>query len=201
MAGEDRQTLRRQINSHFGDLLDDKLVEDCTTYAFPLTRRADSRILGITLCQHYGITGEDLLFKWEAMSFGISPRVFNAETIPALKQHIQRELAKQNAKKLHAKSTTSGLMSRNLNARVAPSPASHTPLRPKPNALGASSDASAASPFVAGPSRVQLVVPNMDEPGKRRRRCKYRTAYSHCLLTGFADRYMYEKLSERSGGA
>lgn len=39
MAG--KQTLQMQITSCFGELLDDKLVEDCATYAFLLTRRAD----------------------------------------------------------------------------------------------------------------------------------------------------------------
>ena len=127
------------------------------------------------------MTGEELLYKWEAMSFGVSPRVFNADTIPALKQHIQRELAKQNAKKLHAKSNTSGLMSRNLHARAGPSISLQNASRSKPNISAAATSASGTNAFAAGPSKVKLVVPGQDDQAKRERHCEYcaRPLYVH----------------------
>ena len=106
------------------------------------------------------------------MSFGVSPRVFNADTIPALKQHIQRELAKQNAKKLQAKSSTSGLMSRNLNARAAPSTPSQNSLRSKPSMSAPTISTSGMNAFAAGPSKVKLVVPSLDGQEKKDRRCE-----------------------------
>ncbi|KAJ3559477.1 hypothetical protein NM688_g320 [Phlebia brevispora] len=162
MAPNDADTLRQQIKHDFGETLEDKYVEEC-----------------VVLCQNFDISAQDLFYKWEAVYFGQSPRVFDDGTIPALRQHVQREVSKQNSRKLHAKSNTSGLMSRNLNAGVQPTPSSSQG-HGKATTQSRAPDISLNQAPSAVPNKVKFSVLNRTEKGQRYR-------------------YMYERISERSG--
>ncbi|KAI0785210.1 DNA polymerase alpha/epsilon subunit B-domain-containing protein [Abortiporus biennis] len=94
-----QETLRRDLLSHFGNSLDEDLVNDC-----------------ITLCQNYNLDASSLFYKWEAMKYGTQGLViFTKESVAALRQNIQRDLEKAAlaAKKASLKNARFGLPTRN----------------------------------------------------------------------------------------
>lgn len=130
---------------------------------------------GVVLCQNYNMNGYDLYYKWEAMEYNVpaSERVFNADTIAALKGHIDRTSSQQNAKKLSTKSNMSGLLSKNLNSRTLPAGRSLK----FGNRLAASAsvrtpDLKRGGAASAGPSKVRFVAYRMDEASRKERKCR-----------------------------
>ncbi|KAG6903250.1 hypothetical protein C0995_000145 [Termitomyces sp. Mi166 len=80
---------REEVTRVFGDLAgsDDKLLEECTS-----------------ICQIYNLSAKTLLYKWEALNFSSSATrseisAFTMDSIVALKAQIQRDNAKENAKR------------------------------------------------------------------------------------------------------
>ena len=154
-----------------------------TSTTYPHLTRRDG--VGVTICRNFNLSGEALFYKWEAISYGQTPRVFNMDALSELKTHVQREFAKQN-KKLQAKAKTSGMISRNLNARQMPSTSFGRAAAARPvkeeNGSGAQ-DAMNVDSFGSAPSRVKLVVQGMDAAGDKERRCRWHVSCRRDLLT------------------
>ena len=55
--------------------------------------------LGVSICQMYNLTAEDLKYKWEALIFGKTKSIlrFTRESAVDLKAEIQREIQAKNA--------------------------------------------------------------------------------------------------------
>jgi hypothetical protein len=71
-------------------------------------------ILGIEICKNNNISGEDLFFKWEAIMYNTAPRIFDQDSIHAIKQQLERDAMKMKAQRAQLKSNLNGLLNRNL---------------------------------------------------------------------------------------
>lgn len=137
-----------------------------------LTRRDDA---GVTICRNFNLSGEDLFYKWEAMSFGQVPRVFNMDALGALKLHVQREFVRES-KKLQPKTKSSGLLSKNLDARQMPSTSfgrAAAVRSIKEESWVGARDAMNVDSYGAASSRVRLVVQGMDAMERKQRKCEF----------------------------
>ncbi|KAA1479301.1 hypothetical protein DENSPDRAFT_742170, partial [Dentipellis sp. KUC8613] len=143
------------------------------------------------LCQTYNVSGEDLYYKWEFLSFssfdrssiiGITP-----DTLGVLRAQLKRELSKARveASAARTRSNLDGRLSKGISLLD-----SHMKTRvPAVGLVGRWPEGSNASPATsstssarAGSSRVIHNGPDMYEGSRKNR----------------AYRYMYEKISERS---
>ena len=163
MSTSEASSLRVELRSAFGGILDDTFMEECTCLSASDMATGSQCILGISICQNYHLSAKDLSYKWEAITIGTSSRVFDENTIPALKQHIQREIANQEKKKISAKPT--GTMSRNLSARALPS----KPLKSSANAMSSGSITTRADIATHGSIKIKLEMSGT----QRERRCMY----------------------------
>ncbi|KAG5645477.1 hypothetical protein DXG03_006022 [Asterophora parasitica] len=162
--------LREDVTRFFGDRIgsDKKVLEEC-----------------ISICQIYNLSVETLLYKWEALNFRPSATrseisAFTMDSAVALKAQIQRDLAKENARKPQHRTiatTNTALVNRSripANMLKNANPTQRVGVQVKTeNGFG-----------VPGPSTSSHVVfkgPEMDSASRKDR----------------SYRYMYEKISER----
>ncbi|TFY64172.1 hypothetical protein EVG20_g6039 [Dentipellis fragilis] len=148
---------------------------------------------GVSYLCTYNVSGEDLYYKWESLSFssvnrssiiGVTP-----DTLGALRAQLKRELLKAQAE-VSASRTRSNLDGR-LSKGISLLGSRMKSRAPAVGLVGRWPEGSNASPATplesiprAGSSRVVFNGPDMDEDSRKRR----------------AYRYMYEKISERSEG-
>lgn len=97
---------KEEVTRVFGDLVgsDTKLLEECTCLTLRIIKISASQAIGTSICQIYNLTAETLLYKWEALNFRPSATrseisKFTMDSIVALKAQIQRDIAKDNAKR------------------------------------------------------------------------------------------------------
>ena len=166
--------------------------------------RFDRSSLGINICKMFDLTPEDLSYKWEALSYNSTHtlNVFTMESAAALKAKIHQDLAKENAKKQKGRARLAGGV---IRSRAPVMKASH------PRAMASSSSTSTTGGtvkeevkmegIIAGPSSVDFKRPIVDPTSKTNRACKHPVDWSISpYLRHFVDRYMYEKVIERSEG-
>lgn len=161
------------------------------------------------MCQMFGLTASDLLYKWEALSYSNtrSISIFTMDSCAALKAKLQRDKTTEQAKsnKPTGRAQIQGNMSI-LKGRVG-LPAKFRPgdldgalrVGKPPIKSGAGAFGDEKRNGIAGPSRVTFKGPKNDEESRKKRACEsyLRAIFFHAH---FADRYMYEKVSGRSEG-
>ncbi|KAH9933127.1 DNA polymerase alpha, subunit B [Epithele typhae] len=172
----DSATLRSQVTERFGDSIEDSLVDDC-----------------VKLCQNHNMSGEDLFYKWEAVSFNRGPRQFSVQDLDDVRKTIQRDLAKRAGvnKMLSSRGKLSGLQSRNFGGPPTAAARGGRPPFGTPGPIGTPVKGKMPIPVarvqdgfdvarieekrmpVAGPSRVNFVGPAMDEKSRKRRSYHY----------------------------
>ncbi|KAH9942919.1 DNA polymerase alpha, subunit B [Amylocystis lapponica] len=160
--------IREQLLEKFGESLEDSLLTEC-----------------VTVCQMFNIGGDDFFWKWESIVFAtVGQKVFNADSVKAVKALIQSGLVKQQAKRQQGKVQLGGVLSKNLfgglkvpNGRFGIDVVKRAPAVPRQDGFGVTSGE--VKMPVAGPSRVAFVGPHQSRSSR-------------------AYRYMYEKVSERS---
>ncbi len=153
------------------------------------------------MCKIYQQTPEDLFYKWESIHLNLSSRSeirppFTMDSVASLKASLNRGLATGSKKAQPKTKTMKG--GRNLNpafaARYSGATSHGTTVKTEPDAM-----------IVDIPSRASAAVtfkgPKEDMTYRKRRACKFATysPYREARMT-LADRYMYEKVSERSEG-
>jgi DNA polymerase alpha subunit B len=147
----------------------------------------------------FNMTPENLFYKWEALSFNStrSINVFTMDSAASLKASIQREIAAENNRKqqtrakLFGKVTRGRVLARGFGAPKAAAAPTGAGISVKGEKDG----------IVAGPSRVTFKGPRTDAPARQDRSCESfhcATMTRHNLSNICPDRYMYEKISERS---
>lgn len=107
---------REQLRAHFGASLEEDLLEQCTyfnTRLLALLNRLGVAS-GAEICKNNNITGDDFYFKWEAISYNTTPRVFDKDSIQAIKDKLERDAAKVKVQRAQIKGNLSGLLSKNL---------------------------------------------------------------------------------------
>ncbi|KAG6844664.1 hypothetical protein H0H87_005032 [Tephrocybe sp. NHM501043] len=164
--------IREEVTRVFGERTgsDEKLLEECTS-----------------ICQIYNLSAETLLYKWEALNFRPSATrseisEFTMDSIVALKAQIQRDIAKENAKRPQHRT-----MATANTAMVNRSRLPGGMLKPAaPAQRPSATQVKVEDGFdVAGPSAISNVTfrgPPMDLSSRKSR----------------SYRYMYEKILERS---
>ncbi|KAF9236510.1 DNA polymerase alpha/epsilon subunit B-domain-containing protein [Melanogaster broomeanus] len=170
MSAED---FRNEIAQHFTEAVaaDDALVKEC-----------------MTMCKMYNLTVENLLYKWQALSYSTtnSVTIFTLKSVPDLRAMLHQELGRTNASKQEATSRNvatvkfgrgTGKARGLMKPSIARSLDATLNLGPVPLSMIKSG---ARDP--AGPSRILFRGPKMDPQSQKSR----------------AYRYMYEKVSERS---
>jgi len=155
----------------------------------------------------YGISAEDMVYKVEAINYKasvtgseISP--ITMETLRAVEKDIQRGLS-QKANTTKAKSQMRGSF---ITAQVDRSrlpkhaqqiAAKATPLQQiKQENPGETSSSSLSSSIVT--TNISFIGPPTDPEAKKKRACEFKLSAYANSSNHSSDRYMYEKMSERS---
>ncbi|KAI0689714.1 DNA polymerase alpha/epsilon subunit B-domain-containing protein [Cytidiella melzeri] len=159
MENDRLEKARQQLRATFGASLEDDLLEQCAE-----------------ICKNNNITGEDVYYKWQAISYNTKQLVLNKDSVRAIKEELERDAAKVKAQRAQLKSNLGGTLKRNLGAlgRVG---AKVDPFSNK-TASKTAAPTKTESRTVAGPSKVRIT--RGKEPIPR------------------TYRYMYEKISDRS---
>ncbi|KAG6830016.1 hypothetical protein H0H92_002544 [Tricholoma furcatifolium] len=164
-------TLKEDVKRVFGERTgsDDKILEECTS-----------------ICQIYNLSAENLLYKWEALNFRPSSTRseisdLTMDSIVALKAQIQRDIAKENAKRpQHRMLTTSNTAMVN-RSRLPGNILKSTPAVQKPiTQVKVEEDFGVPGPSTS--SSITFKGPSKDASSLKDR----------------SYRYMYEKILERS---
>lgn len=160
------------------------------------------------MCQIFNLSPENLLWKWEALSYSStrSFATFTMDSAYSLKAQIQRDMAAENSKKQKVQSNMNGSMSRGRipgsmkpgGATIHPTSTMMTASKSRLVFGGVKQEMS----DIAGPSRVAFKGHNNDETSREKRVCEFGMAIPSLYqrLRTSLDRYMYDKVSERSEG-
>ncbi|KAI0345724.1 DNA polymerase alpha, subunit B [Trametopsis cervina] len=97
MEHDKLERARKELHISFGGSLDDDLLEQCAE-----------------ICKNNNMSGDDLFYKWEAIKYNTAPRVFDKDSIHAIKEQLEREAAKTKAQKVKSKGNLGGILSRNI---------------------------------------------------------------------------------------
>lgn len=96
MAAQNTSEIRAQLVAEFGDTpgFSDAFASQCACP--PLLRRARSNqahdFAGITVCNNYHISGQDLFYKWEASLVGDLPRIIHDKTVANIISVVKSDL-------------------------------------------------------------------------------------------------------------
>lgn len=182
--------LREQITDKFGDVVasDENLLVECTPFIFNASRQRvqpDASTSGMSMCQIYNITPEDLFYKWEASKFNtrslrsdVEP-IFSMEVANALKKELQQKLASENAKtqKANRAWAKDSVASTNRNPRFGGFKRNLVPQAGIPVKVERGADKMLKTeqelPNVAGPSKVTFKGPKKDEASRKKRACEF----------------------------
>jgi DNA polymerase alpha subunit B len=132
------------------------------------------------MCQIFNLTPENLLWKWEALSYSSTSSfsTFSMDSAHNLKTQIQREMAAENSRKQKVQSNLNGSMSRgripggmkprgvSVHSKSTAMMSSKS-MRP---VLGAVKQEIAS---IAGPSRVAFKGLDNDDASRKKRACKF----------------------------
>ncbi|KAI0086596.1 DNA polymerase alpha/epsilon subunit B-domain-containing protein [Irpex rosettiformis] len=91
---------KEELRARFGAALEDDLLQQCAEF-----------------CKNNNINGDDLYFKWEALTYNThstAARVLDQAALQAIKEGVEREAAKVKAQRAQMKTNLSGLLTRNL---------------------------------------------------------------------------------------
>lgn len=117
MDHERLEQARQRLRERFGNSLEDDLLEQCTyTYCSCAFGQSQLQrfIPGAEICKNNNISGDDLFYKWEAIMYNTAPRVFDQDSIHAIKEQLERDAVKLKAQRAQLKSNLNGLLTRNL---------------------------------------------------------------------------------------
>jgi hypothetical protein len=182
----DMGDLRADIISTLGLSAPDelKLVEECRLQGLPREYGCSDASTGMEVCRVYNISPQDVLFKWEAIKFNSRTNAlselqmpFNMSSIEAIKQELNRNMAAAAKAAAPRQNKRGALVQR--GSRIPP-----MARQTLQKAARVEQD--------AGPSSVDVVVSNIVKP------CIPILANSGSISHPFSDRYMFEKISERS---
>lgn len=158
---------------------------------------------GVELCKIFNMDAHSLFFAWEAMIFGPQQRVaeLNKTTVVSFRDHLQRKVAETaRLKKLEASRKTGMSLLRNGIMKSGGGSSSYlgaarVKVEPTSDILGGDKGRSRGTR-----ASQHNVAFELEELQSNNRGCKYliigHLANSLCFL----DRYMYEKVTDRSEG-
>ena len=152
--------------------------------AFFTMRPSLTRLIGVNMCQMFGLSATDLQYKWEALSFSstYSIKIFTMDSCAALKAKCQRDKAAEQAKL--SKAPGRAPMPRNMDmakGRVGGRAkfgsanldgALNVGLPPVRSLAGAPGFGDEKRNGIAGPSNVTFKGPETDEISRKKRACE-----------------------------
>ena len=115
MSSFNVDAIKKQLRSNFGSYLGDDILEECEDHLemFRLNYVLTGNRKGVQLCKIYNVSGEDLFYTWEAITYGRGgARQVTLGTIDEIKQRLQKEMQK---KQQATKSNKPTLPTRGLN--------------------------------------------------------------------------------------
>lgn len=188
--------LSKQIIETFrknGNIVDEKLVPECK-----LQFHTESNLIlgtGVKLCTTFSLTAEDLLWKVEANNYSARNNLseftpVTMDTLGAIKKQLSQSQTKGTRTQMKSRQSQQA----EVNLRAAPSTLKA--------AMAVKKEEPSTQRFLeAGSPSVTLIGPDMNRDAKKRRACELcviELAQLHSFV--FSDRYMYEKLIDRSEG-
>ena len=207
-------TLEQEITRIFSDAgqsIDDRIFAECRclqSQCSCVTNNTNNRDhADKSICQVYDLEPTDLFWKLEALNYnqpatrsGISH--ITMDTLSAVKTKIQQDLAKgnRNNKQTHSKSTTAQVNRLKLPAHMARSIAQAsvpTAVQMKQEQLG---NGISITSNISTTATVTFHGPKLDQESKKKRACELEPSILIPIPTWLVDRYMYEKIFERSEG-
>ncbi|KAF8073613.1 DNA polymerase alpha/epsilon subunit B-domain-containing protein [Lyophyllum atratum] len=164
--------LREEVTRIFADRtgLDEKLLEEC-----------------FSICQMYNLSAETLLYKWEALNFRPSSTrseisAFTMESIVALKAQVQRDIAKENAKRQQHRTIATANTAMVNRSRIPAGMLKNANMGQRPGGVQVKVEEGFGVPGPSTSSSVVFKAQNMDRTSQKDR----------------SYRYMFEKMLERS---
>ena len=152
------------------------------------------------MCTMYNLSVENLSYKWQALSYSNTNTlaIFTLQSVPDLKARLQQELGRLNASKQEPSRSAARVLGRG-RGRTAKAPA--TSRLNEGLKIGPLRSAAVKSEF-SGPGRVTFQGPRSDGQSRKSRACKRSSTPPRASPNDIAppDRYMYEKVTERSEG-
>jgi len=162
-------------------------------------------LLGVSICQMFALDAETLRFKLEALNYKQSAAIYRLtpitmDSLITLKTQIQQGLAKENARKVQPK--TRGSATAQIDRSRIPSHMNRNVVKPDPQMKQEHSVEPSKLTTLVNNSNISNVVfvgPPSDSGATKKRACKWSINCDRYLtLYSITDRYMYEKISEKS---
>lgn len=174
-------TIRQELATQFGDVLDNKLLDQCAFRDNPASSIFSLTVVGapagVQLCKDFNFSAERLFYKWEEMTFNYSNtlsvvRVFNMDSVAALREKIQRDVSQVKGKNQPSKPNLSGRQSLDLFKMVRGPKAEPIEQKLFPSAGYTSSSGGMRRAAGAGPSKVKFSCAELEKGSSKQRKCE-----------------------------